>query len=201
MIENIVFDMGNVLYSFDYHNAHEGLAPYFDIDFDTFNREIVYGKTKEECDCGRITPRELYQWIVETYGLRCEYSVFRTAWQSIFTPIPEMIELGIGLRKQYGVYLLSTTDEAHMDEQKANTELLQVTDRLGLSYELGAIKPDRVIYERFLEMFDLKGETCVFIDDIEENARGAEQVGMVWIHHRSTEETKAQLKELGIKIS
>lgn len=192
---NIVFDMGNVLYDFDYRKAHAGLVPYMNMDYDTFNREIVHSENKKRCDCGQDSPQQLYEWIVARHGLRCDFATFATAWKSIFTEVPDMIELGIALKAKYGVYVLSTTDPLHMDQQINHTRLLEVTTNLGLSYELGSIKPERRIYERFLTLFDLEGPSCIFIDDLEENARGAAQVGMKWIHHRSPQETMQILAE------
>ena len=199
MIQNVVFDMGNVLYGFDYHRAYEPLASHLDMDFETFGREIVDGHPKSRCDAGEITPHTLYTSIVGDFGLRCDYPTFAAAWQSIFTEVPAMVDFAISLRRSFGVYLLSTTDELHMEQQKNRTRLLEVTTNLGLSYELGSVKPDRGIYVRFLKKFSLEGSSCVFIDDLEENARGAEQVGMAWIHHRSPEDTISRLAEMGVE--
>lgn len=39
-------------------------------------------------------------------------------------------------------------------------------------------KPDLRIYQLALKKFGLKGDECVFIDDLEENVAGAEQAGI-----------------------
>jgi putative hydrolase of the HAD superfamily len=45
-------------------------------------------------------------------------------------------------------------------------------------------------------------EECVFVDDLRENVRGAEQVGMTAVLHRDTAATVARLEELfGIALS
>ena len=45
-------------------------------------------------------------------------------------------------------------------------------------------------------------EECVFVDDLRENVRGAEQVGMTAVLHRDTAATVARLEELfGLTLS
>ena len=40
------------------------------------------------------------------------------------------------------------------------------------------IEADRRIYEYILDKYGLKAEECLFIDDLERNVRGAEEVGI-----------------------
>ena len=40
------------------------------------------------------------------------------------------------------------------------------------------LKPQPLIYERFLETFDLKAEDCLFIDDLKRNIDAAKKTGM-----------------------
>lgn len=47
-----------------------------------------------------------------------------------------------------------------------------------VSCDLHIIKPDRRIYEYILDKYGLKAEECLFIDDLERNVRGAEEVGI-----------------------
>jgi FMN phosphatase YigB (HAD superfamily) len=50
-------------------------------------------------------------------------------------------------------------------------------------------------YEEFFGMYS----ECVFIDDIEENVRGAEAVGMAGVHYRPQSDLEAELEELGLR--
>ena len=51
-------------------------------------------------------------------------------------------------------------------------------DGVVVSCDLHIIKPDRRIYEYILGKYGLKADECLFIDDREENVRGAEKVGI-----------------------
>jgi putative hydrolase of the HAD superfamily len=47
----------------------------------------------------------------------------------------------------------------------------------------------------------LEPDQCVFVDDLRENVRGAEEVGMTAILHRDPEATVARLEEvLGLSL-
>jgi HAD superfamily hydrolase (TIGR01509 family) len=50
--------------------------------------------------------------------------------------------------------------------------------KIYVSYEIGLEKPDRAIYEHMLKDGDMKAEETLFIDDREQNTKGAESVGI-----------------------
>jgi 2-haloacid dehalogenase len=60
------------------------------------------------------------------------------------------------------------------------------------------IKPDRAIYELALARFGLAGEEAIFIDDREDNVRGAEGVGMLGHLFTGAGPLEAELKGLGL---
>ena len=67
-----------------------------------------------------------------------------------------------------------------------------------VSGEVKLLKPDPAIYLRLLHDYNLRAEDCVFIDDSEVNAKGAQQVGMHGIHFRSAPELRLELQGLGL---
>lgn len=77
-------------------------------------------------------------------------------------------------------------------------EYVDLFEEVTLSYHVKAIKPEPEIYEYHLNRIGFKADECVFIDDREPNAIGAEAVGMRGIHFKSTESLKEKLKVLGI---
>ncbi|WP_433265255.1 HAD-IA family hydrolase [Actinosynnema sp. CS-041913] len=64
------------------------------------------------------------------------------------------------------------------------------------SGEVGFAKPDRRIYLLAAERLGLAPETCVFVDDLAVNVRGAAAAGMVGVHHRSVRSTLEELEVL-----
>jgi len=76
------------------------------------------------------------------------------------------------------------------------TELSPYFDALVFSGEVGVAKPNRGIYLVAAERLGVAAPSCVFVDDAERNVRGAVEVGMVGVHHRSIGDTLDELAAL-----
>jgi epoxide hydrolase-like predicted phosphatase len=75
-------------------------------------------------------------------------------------------------------------------------------DEVVISGDVGLHKPQPEIYELAAERLGVGPEECVFVDDLRENVRGAEEVGMTAVLHRDTAATVARLEELfGLTLS
>jgi epoxide hydrolase-like predicted phosphatase len=65
-----------------------------------------------------------------------------------------------------------------------------------ISGEVGLRKPSPEIYRLGAEAIGLPPEECVFVDDLPGNLKPARELGMATVHHRSAEETIAELEQL-----
>jgi putative hydrolase of the HAD superfamily len=75
-------------------------------------------------------------------------------------------------------------------------------DEIVISGDVGLHKPQPEIYKLAAERLGAAPEECVFVDDLRENVRGAEEVGMTAVLHRNTAATVARLEELfGLTLS
>jgi epoxide hydrolase-like predicted phosphatase len=72
-------------------------------------------------------------------------------------------------------------------------ELFDVTV---ISGEVGMRKPEPEIYRLCAEQLGVELSACVFIDDLAPNIKGAVEVGMVGVLHRTYDETVAELEAL-----
>lgn len=69
-------------------------------------------------------------------------------------------------------------------------------DAVVISGEVGMRKPEERIYTHTLTEVGLPPETCVFIDDIQQNIEAAESAGMIAIHHTDPDTTITHLESL-----
>jgi putative hydrolase of the HAD superfamily len=76
------------------------------------------------------------------------------------------------------VALLSNMPRDLGEALKSRTQRLSKFDHLTLSYEIRAVKPDPVVFERCLEGLDTPPEQTLFLDDRIENVQGAELLGI-----------------------
>ena len=112
---------------------------------------------------------------------------------------PKMVALAKNLRNKYKVALLSNTELTHVDLWKRNG-FMDIFDETVVSNEVHLLKPDEKIYLLILEKLGLKGEECVFIDDILENTEAAEKLGIKGIQFKNIEQCKADLRKIGVEF-
>jgi putative hydrolase of the HAD superfamily len=72
----------------------------------------------------------------------------------------------------------------------------ELFDAVVISGEVGMRKPEPAIYHHVLELLQLPARRCAFVDDLAANVRAAASLGMVGVHHRSYDETVAELEVL-----
>ncbi|MBR0398652.1 MAG: HAD-IA family hydrolase [Eubacterium sp.] len=77
----------------------------------------------------------------------------------------------------YGVYYLSNYSKKAYDECGESLAFMPYMDGGLVSFRVGMTKPDPQVFKCFLDSFHLEPESCLFIDDTEENVRAAEALG------------------------
>lgn len=108
------------------------------------------------------------------------------AWNAMLLEIPkERFRYIEKLRKKYKVYLLSNTNELHMDafydyigKTYGVAYWESLFDEIFLSYKMGSRKPEEDCFLHVCQKINLAPQECLFIDDSVMNIRGAEYVGM-----------------------
>jgi len=191
-IENIIFDLGNVL---------------IDVDFTVFYQKLGYFPKPDELkkakqvitkfEAGQIAVDRFIEELNEHWNLQLNVDEFKQIWTNLFSANQQMIALAEDLSKKYPVYILSNTDEIHFPYiWNKFSELHFFQDRLLLSYQLGTVKPNPEIYQSACQKYDLNPETTVFIDDKAENVASACSLGFRGIVHKNYRETKQELDEI-----
>jgi putative hydrolase of the HAD superfamily len=77
------------------------------------------------------------------------------------------------------VYTLSNIAKHHMDAIERNCPgFFNGAAGLFLSYQIGARKPDAKIYQHLLEILNVDGSQCLFLDDRADNVEAACAAGI-----------------------
>jgi len=179
MIKNIVFDMGNVLVTYD---PAYFLKDYSESEKALFSAEIYFSERWKQLDRGELSEEELIRLVCSEIP-ECHHADAKKLikWYDLAAPIPGMEALVQQLKQNgYAVYLLSNTSFAFREFHK-NITALQHFDGLFISAEHGILKPDRQIFRLFCEEFALNAAECVFIDDSPANVASAVDVGFAGI--------------------
>jgi HAD superfamily hydrolase (TIGR01509 family) len=99
----------------------------------------------------------------------------------------------VRLKPSYKIGLLSNVGGNRLAEIFTHQQI-GVFDAIGLSYEIGASKPDPIAYMAIADRLGVKAEECVFVDDQPKYCDGAMAVGMEAILYDSFNSFTAKLE-------
>ncbi len=200
MIKNIVFDMGKVLVDYKAMYACEQLVA------DPADRDMV-------CTAVFISP----EWILLDLGVISEEQALKQMCSRLperlhkeakdcmeqwhlhcMRPRADMGELIRELKaKGYGIYLLSNASNRLPQMYQDVIPAVECFDGVMFSAAEKLMKPQREIYIRFFEKFQVKPEECYFVDDLMLNIDGGKACGMdgYCFVDGDIEKLRAKLKE------
>ena len=132
-------------------------------------------------ESGRISTDEFIKKCTSDLNLKVTAKEFEDAFNDVFSELKPMTSLLKNLASdgRYDLFLLSNTSPLHFDFIRDRYKFIEHFYKLGLSYELKAIKPEPEIYSRAIDYFGIINTSeSVFIDDLEENCKGARAFGI-----------------------
>ncbi len=202
MIRAVISDMGQVVLWFDNTLFIRRLAEITGLPFDRV-KDVAHANLDviPKFDGGRITPPEFKARVFAALGVKADVSdeVFWNVYADIFRPNEPVI--GILKRVKaagYPLVLLSNTDTERFGFVKRTYPEVLFFDAYALSYELGLLKPDAAIYLEAARRAGSEPGECVFVDDMDENVKGAEAAGLRGILYRPETDLEAELKKCGL---
>jgi glucose-1-phosphatase len=185
MIKLFVFDLGNVILPFEHRQiatklyaksmAQESWSPevLFDVMFDLHNGLI---NPYEE---GLMSSVEFFSELKHQFRLDMDMDDFKDIWNPIFRDDPEVNEAILYLKeKDYPLFLLSNTNELHFSYIIEKYPIVHWFDEWLLSFEVGAKKPKRRIYDAIFEKMDVNPGEVFYIDDISKYVETAQHLGI-----------------------
>jgi len=199
-IRTVIFDMGNVLLHYDATRACKNFAracqtPFLKLWLHFFTSAVEKAYTR-----GEISSRDFYQHSMKILKKPVPYTVFKQYWNEIFWENEGMNKILVRLKKHYPLYVISNTNDMHFEYIKSEFPILKHFKKLFPSHQVGARKPEAIIYEKVLKRIGVRAEESVFVDDVPKFVRGARKVGMHAIRFRNNEQLVRDLKKMGVKI-
>ncbi|HTF81244.1 MAG TPA: HAD family phosphatase [Cytophagales bacterium] len=188
--ETIILDLGGVIIDISPNNVLDALER---LNKTTKTRQQILDEIKsltliEQHEVGELTDRQFIFQLGKVISNDDEGAIL-DAWHSMLGEIPEERIAKIKeLKRTHKVCLLSNTNDLHLSRiqeylhHQYNISLTELFDHVFFSQKIGFRKPSREIYAHVLSASGVKAETAVFVDDVLENAKSAEQVGIVGYH-------------------
>ena len=202
MIQNIIFDMGNVLIYFNRDVFLDRVGLTDPADRILLKREVYLSLEWSRMDRGSLTDEEASELIIRRVPERLHDTVRALVgeWDRPILPIPGMEELVRELKGNgYGIYLLSNASYRQHDYWP-KVPAYDLFDGTLISADVHLVKPQPEIYELMCSTFSLKKDECVFIDDSTPNVEGAFFVGMpAVVFHDDVQELRGKLRAMGVR--
>jgi len=171
--------MGKVVLDFDFDLGMERLVGKCGLPPEEFKKVLFDKNWIRPYERGEISTAAYHRYLCDAGQLRMELADFNESWSAVFLPdllIPESFLAH--LRQRYPLILVSNTNESHVDYIARHYNVFQYFDAKIFSHVVGSLKPDRRIYEAAIAASGRPPEALFFIDDREENIRGAADVGI-----------------------
>jgi putative hydrolase of the HAD superfamily len=196
-IRNIIFDYGNVLVRHDLGLGLELLSKRSTLSAKEIGEALKQSGIIDLFDAGTLHPNAFNEQLAILIGWSGSVADLRSVWEQMNTPDPKMIMLMHQLRSDgFRVYILSNINPFHAEQAIRSFEFVTETDGTVFSYQCGFIKPQTEIYRYLIDTFGIDPKESLFIDDVVENVRAAELLGITSIVHASYESTRDSLCEI-----
>ena len=199
MISVIVFDLGNVLLPFNYETPlkhFNEIKPGLGDKFAHLYKENYH--VHRDYESGKISTQDFLSIMTGWLDNTVTGEEFCRIFSEIFTKNEDVISLLPKLKKNYTLCLLSNTSEMHRDYGYRHHDYLKYFDKLFLSFEVGAVKPEKEIYAAVERFTQKPPEEHIFIDDIAEYVEGAKQCGWDGIQFKDYENLIVEFEKRGI---
>lgn len=177
IIKAIVFDLGNVLIPFDYSVAVTRLN---EIEENLGESFLTFYKSNYELhrsfERGDLSEEEFIRMMLNSLQNKIDEETFCRIYSEIFTVNESVASLLPRLKQHYKLVLLSNTNAIHKKYGWEQYEFITHFDKLILSHEVNAVKPEEKIYKAVEAFTGFHPEEHVFIDDILEYVNGAKKM-------------------------
>ena len=187
---NIILDMGNVLLEWNKEKILRGVVK-TEKDYMILDKAIFQSGLWERLDLGTLSREELVLKVVSMIGSIYQEKVQEVVWNwpSYIEIYTEVFPLLVRLKeKGHRIFVLSNTSPVFyelLEEQLS--PLNEILDGFVLSCDIKAIKPDPKMFEEILHKYQLDPVNCIFLDDVKDNTKMAESLGIkaYQVKHRS----------------
>ena len=189
-IKNIIFDLGGVILNLDYSKTADEFKKIGVLHFKDLYSQKKQTLLFDDFEKGKIQPEEFISSLKSSENLKIKEIDFINAWNAMLLEIPiEKLEFIYGLKKNYKIFLLSNTNEIHINKFESNLkknnmleQFYKCFDKIYYSSRMGKRKPDENCFNQVLEENGLLAENTLFIDDTTQHILGAKKVGLNTFH-------------------
>jgi putative hydrolase of the HAD superfamily len=199
MINSVVFDIGQVLLSFNPLKYVE--KKYNDRDITSkLYKNIFKSREWSLLDRGDISFKDAVGVCCSRDCSNSKYiNEIMSSWTEILAPIEENVKIAQRLKENsYKLYLLSNFQYDAFLEVERKYDFFNIFDGKIISSFVHYNKPEEEIYKLLISSYNLNPKDTLFVDDTEDNIDAAKKLGFNTIHYKQQTELLEELKLLSL---
>ncbi len=202
-VKAIIFDLGNVLVSFDHSIAARKIAPFTDKTLPEIYSLFFNSNITQLFEEGKIAPLDFFAEVKRMLGARLDYDAFLPIWNEIFFLTDEnrrVYALAKRLNHRYATALLSNINILHLEYLKSNFSVFDAFGNVFTSCELGSIKPDPSTYNEVLRSLGVMASEAFYVDDRQELIDAAAGLGIRSFVFMGAQQLEKDLSDCGVIV-
>ncbi len=149
-IDNIIFDLGNVILNIDYQNTIDAFEKIGVINASSFYSKSSQLNIFSQLETGRISKHD-FVLEIQKFAPKASATQIINAWNAILQDLPdERLEVLKKIKDKFSIFLLSNTNSIHIEKiinnlgVKKYKEFYNLFDKVYYSHEIKLRKPNSV---------------------------------------------------------
>jgi len=203
IIKVILFDLGNVLVDIDLRQAVKRISGSCSKAPDEILKLFFDSGATNSFEKGELSAEGFYKQAKDILDLKLSYESFVPIWNEVFffsAKNRAVYHIANRLKKNYRIALLSNTNILHYRYIKDYFPIFNVFEKLFLSFEIGAVKPDKIIYQKVIKALGVLPENIFYTDDRFELINNASSLGIKSFIFTSAKQLIKDLSSLNIVL-
>ncbi|MFA6321404.1 MAG: HAD family hydrolase [Candidatus Omnitrophota bacterium] len=190
----IAFDMGNTVIRFDHNISAEKIARLSELKHKEIYDMFFESDITIAFEKGEISTYEFHEKACRRLGVDVPYEKFIEIWNDIFWEDEGSCEIVRELKGKYRLILLSNVNRLHFEYIEKKFDIIKEFDELVLSYVVGAMKPDKKIYDDVVRRVDGDRDGILYIDDRADLVKAASELGIDSVRFETAEKLRDMLR-------
>ena len=196
----IVFDLGNTIIRFDHNISAAKIANLCRCDTKKIYDIFFDSDITRDFEKGLLSPREFYKRAADLLGIKVPYRDFVLIWNDIFWEDEGACDIAKSLKGSYRLFLLSNVNRLHFEHIQKKFAIIKIFDEMILSFMIGAIKPDRLIFEEAIRRAGGDKDEMLYIDDRQDLVAAAAGLGIDSIRYEGPDRLLCAMREKGVIV-
>ena len=176
-ISTVIFDLGRVLVNIDFDAFPRALG--IDRKHADKTVEAAVERMAVQYETGKIGTDQFLESLEKIFLGKFSREQLLAAWNAIIEEEnAAMLPIVDAVQARYQTAILSNTSPTHFIKAYDTTAIIKKFSKRYLSFQIGSMKPDPVVYNYVIRDLSAAPSSILFIDDISENITAAMKCGI-----------------------